>query len=809
MSLEDILGNVTSATAMEAKAAMAATADTAAKATSKEEVTWKKELMSLCCEEEKERKESKKDEVTPGVKIAENREEVTPGSSLKEKHAERIRRARDDAGEPERKTLDDPDGDDDEVEVPRCEELMRKMRVLTRQLPAWSGIDFCEIRQDVFAEKHHTLIPALTTCLLESTEKALREQRYVTDMEVVVNLKGCRQAFPGVKWIGQVNATPIDCYYSSRNSVSPPIVCVDHLPLTIVEMVSTLDASAGRQFIVTLEATDFDTKGNLRKRSRKESQLATFVCTDLADFVDQAAAQLKGGETTVEKHLAAEHDPYVFLCMGATLFRGGSDDGYPFLEKPVSMDVVVSAPCCERPGVKVQMDDRSQWYVEERHHVALLERLNLIGMAAYDPIAVGQFREEKRRDILKGFDDEEEAATPPADRPLPILILSAFGLLDGGKHPIDAIGVALKFWRQRYSGQFHSIFLACGDTKLALRLDRIVNSDVYEAHRARQETQTRAEQGLKPIPGGPTETDLRYPMCRWHWNAEIQDLSITRLLPLIGRSERNLMYGDFEAARKSSKLAAEQEHRSSRRNSRRKSSGAIDLHQAFREGIQQARRPSAAALGELKDAIYGDGGLRNTQTAAAGALHETSPRTPRRQSFSRQGDAPGRPRRMSTAVPEQIAERWKEEKSAYEAKRMEVKAALAAGRKKPTENEESEIASPTTARMQARKLKGLKDTVEKTEEDSQKNPDEILAEAQRLAESLQDKVASKSEWDKLFHSEQKFFNNRGLPKNRAEEIAQNEAGRRKARRKRGAGIFIRTEASGLGPRFERAGMGAK
>lgn len=695
--------------------------------------------------------------------------------------------------------------------VPRREQLMRKMRVLTRHLPAWSGLDWLEIRQEVFTEKHRELIPAVTSCLLNSTDNAMKTDRYVTDMDVPVDMKHLRQAFPGVKWVGAANATPMDMCNLAAGCLAPPIICVDQLPLAVGEMISNRDASRGRQIVVSLEATDFDEKGNLRKCTRKENQLAAFVCTDLASFAEQAASQLKVGESTLQNHLAAEHDAYVFRCLDAVLFRGSAEEGYPFLEKPVSIDMIISAPCCERPRVKVQVD-RSQWYVEERHHVALLERLNLIGFAAYEQVGQGTEEHAQKPKPLAGFDDDEEEEVKPqsqSDMPSPVLVLSAFGCLDGGKHPFDALGIALKHWRQRYSGHFHSVFLACGDARLANRLDRIVNSDIYAAHRARNEMQTRIDQGLKAVSGA--EYDLRYPICRWHWNPDFVDMSVTRLLTFIGRAERKLI---LEFGNRASKLPAEITTPHGRMQERRKSSGVLDMGEGLREALNQARKPSvskaaavagaddlsAAAsvemsarldpgrgIGELKDAF-------NT-ISFDNTAEIVSPNNQRRMSRGAADSTPSRQRRMSMNVPSVLKDRWEKEK-----KEKENKAAAAATQLKPihkeipastVEDQSPTIPQSTRSYMRSRLLKKGKDKVEEVKDTlpPAPQPEDTLQHAQKLAASVQEKVRSKAEWAKLFKDEEKYYSSRARNVELQEEatIGSPKSARR---RKRGAGIFI-------------------
>jgi len=199
--------------------------------------------------------------------------------------------------------------------------------------------------------------------------------------------------------------------------------------------------------------------------------------TDFVSFVEAAERLVHGCGASSHDHMTAPQDPYVFSCPDCTIFRGERAAGYPFLETPVSANVIACAMECAKPAVLTtrdeMTDEKLDWYASDTHQASLVERLALIATVAMQ--------------------------TAKCDAK-PILVLSPLGCIDkSNRHPWHAVAHALKHWRNAFAGYFHTVILACGsNSELAAHLDIGINRDVYA---------TLVSHNFAPF-------------ASWHWNSQ-------------------------------------------------------------------------------------------------------------------------------------------------------------------------------------------------------------------------------------------------------------------------------------------------
>lgn len=276
---------------------------------------------------------------------------------------------------------------------------------------------------------------------------------------------------PRIHWFGRRNVD-IGIDEPDLSRVSPPVIICDKAPLEVAREILRMGLGE-RHLFLGAEVTAFDASGTPdTRRAMSMNPHCLPMRTDIRRFVEDATSQLRAGRSTAEGHMRAERDPYIFICPDVTAFRGSRDEGFQYLDQPFKMHVIMSASSKTRPAVQ-KIPGKKQvpglWYTHKADHASLLERLNLIALAALQSSG------------LRGDEDEEEVQN---HNDAPILVLSALGFGNESWHPRDAFASCLKQWRQRFSRYFHSIYVCCshhdvGNTDLALHVDEVVNKNVY------------------------------------------------------------------------------------------------------------------------------------------------------------------------------------------------------------------------------------------------------------------------------------------------------------------------------------------
>lgn len=368
--------------------------------------------------------------------------------------------------------------------------LRRRIRALTHEATIWSPESWCALRQDVVRMAHSPAARQAGVELLEavaaSTIEALKTNHYKLDKNSSVDLAQYRRGCPAVKWVGGKNASaPPEV--DGGDGFGPPIIFSNIDSLEALTAVAQHHGGSRHPLVVHLEASEFADDGQLHFKlpvGRQDVQRNLALRSDLPNFTADGSVLMRcGSKATVQDHLTAHPDPYVLLSSGVTLFRGGMKEGYPFMQRPVTFDVVTSAR--SYPFLKsAEGPDKSQWYAVEVDNASLLDRLDLIALAALERLTDGP------ASALKAIQEKHTDAQP-------LLILS----FDREHYPVDALAAALKHWRKRYSSQFYGVVVACGnDKEFAASLDAKVNFDIHD---------------MKPS----------QELSSWHWDGELLDLA--------------------------------------------------------------------------------------------------------------------------------------------------------------------------------------------------------------------------------------------------------------------------------------------
>jgi hypothetical protein len=300
------------------------------------------------------------------------------------------------------------------------------------------------------------MLPVLLDGVDRGTQEALRSKSYTLANGKVLKLSQYCCVNPVVRWLGKENAAWLpNSVLADRQSDNTQL---KFWPMEEVEVALTLaDQRKGVRagpLAISIEATQFCDNGT---QLNLKPSINVIECTLAlqSDFREYASLAPQGlnGRCSLRDHLTAAEDPYVFVCSGVTVFRGQSSNGFPFLDMPFTADVVVSARSFRQARIAASTN-KTEFFEDPIHYHALLDRLDLIALAAM----------EQSQDLHTSVVG-----------PLPSLVLGIRPAI----YPKHALAMALKHWRHKYAGSFADIVIACGtgstSEKLARDLDAIVN----------------------------------------------------------------------------------------------------------------------------------------------------------------------------------------------------------------------------------------------------------------------------------------------------------------------------------------------
>lgn len=328
----------------------------------------------------------------------------------------------------------------------------------------WDADEWLETKEEFIESGNWDGVRGLVSVVGRATNEAIRSGKYyLPPPDGQVALKDIASGNPVTQWHGMSNVTPPEF---GADCAPPPLICTTQAPLDTVQYLK--EHFESRPICFSVEVTDFSSDGEklCGLDARNQTQQELFLRTDFQNFAERATKQVSSGHASMNKHLTATKDPYVFAARDVTIFRGPAEEGYSFVTDPLQFDVIVSARSCERPNIlkckegpenaRVEVRDSRgepvEFFADQEVFTSLLERLNLVGLVALN---------------AAGGDKK------------PVLVLSATNLRLQPRH---GIARALKHWRMSYGAFFEAIVVACGDDKVTAELfDETINSDIYTA----------------------------------------------------------------------------------------------------------------------------------------------------------------------------------------------------------------------------------------------------------------------------------------------------------------------------------------
>eukprot|EP00927_Polykrikos_kofoidii_P059503 TRINITY_DN54652_c0_g1_i1.p1 TRINITY_DN54652_c0_g1~~TRINITY_DN54652_c0_g1_i1.p1 ORF type:complete len:1121 (-),score=158.27 TRINITY_DN54652_c0_g1_i1:101-3463(-) len=352
-----------------------------------------------------------------------------------------------------------------------------------------------QAREEALKHGRFSDLALLTSNVRRFTELAIERGEYWIDPETSVstsrassdgvtqkgtlkNLRSYMSRAPRVEWFGRRNLGNCDGDVAAPAEESATARVP---PLTFDGQASCLDIALSMRrrgmadertpVVVVVEVTDFDMQGTIDiANSNSMTPGDLLLRTDFATFVSEARRALAadGGQGSMKSHLVSAHSPYIFRCPNVTIFRGPHSLGYPFLEEPMQVHILVTALSNTFPPLtrmEMKRYGTLEWYTNHEDHDCLLERLRLLGTVAYEQVP--------------GSDGHELEK--------PLLIMTPPGCDANVRQPVEAVGVLLKHWRRRFSKQFTAVIVCCcgrgiGDSDLAACLEPIVNRDAENNH---------------------------------------------------------------------------------------------------------------------------------------------------------------------------------------------------------------------------------------------------------------------------------------------------------------------------------------
>eukprot|EP00929_Paragymnodinium_shiwhaense_P096206 TRINITY_DN57735_c0_g1_i1.p1 TRINITY_DN57735_c0_g1~~TRINITY_DN57735_c0_g1_i1.p1 ORF type:complete len:908 (-),score=212.48 TRINITY_DN57735_c0_g1_i1:454-3177(-) len=316
----------------------------------------------------------------------------------------------------------------------------------------WNPQLFLQAKKDFTKDGKQGCVKELVACVRSSTELAIKRGHYYAaaatgGRPAKVDISDHTHVSGIVKWFGTMN---VDRHLlrqggeSGHKAYVPPLLLCDRSPSDVAARVQE---QHGRAPVLVVEVSDFGEGGSFRiDRLVGMNPACLLLRSNFSSFLAVAANQLKPGKATPKSHLCAQHDPYVILCKDVLVFRGSRSEGYPFLSKPFTLDVLVYAQEKQRPKIQFRTAEgvQKEWYMDQREHYRMTERLTLIGGA-----------------LLQEYCSEGGS--------LPHLVMALPGTGGDAELPRDAVVSAIKQWSKRFAPCFHSVFLCSAGREGSIR----------------------------------------------------------------------------------------------------------------------------------------------------------------------------------------------------------------------------------------------------------------------------------------------------------------------------------------------------
>ncbi|CAE7557559.1 Igfals [Symbiodinium natans] len=277
-----------------------------------------------------------------------------------------------------------------------------------------------------------------------------------------IDLRQVLSPYPNVRWFDASSTAMEGTDPDLGKAVPPPLLVTDSSCFDIVCHLRGF-GHLQRDIFVATELVEFDASGNLSfGQTSLRPHCAQLRC-DFRRFYSQAEAQIKKGKTSIQQSLCNAMLPKVFVAYDVSCIRGSQGHGYPFLASPVRCHIIATALWTNRPSLRIARNDagdRITVYGNGDEAQAYQNRLELIAHTALT--AAGEGPE-----------------TAPAHKPA--LILPVLGLGGNSFHPEDAVALAFRSFRRRFTQFFHSVYVCCGDRGPNYALSDFIESAVNKS----------------------------------------------------------------------------------------------------------------------------------------------------------------------------------------------------------------------------------------------------------------------------------------------------------------------------------------
>lgn len=347
----------------------------------------------------------------------------------------------------------------------------------------WRASVFLSLKKEVLEEDDPKLRTQLRRLVQLSTQKACQQTSYFVYSETKVLGRNANETGQSVSlwpWVGQCNVTWYGNTYPRTTFDMEPSGVKEESQPAVVSTCSVLEsalrlsqACPEHPIVLLAEAVDFDVRGDIDQRSSSgvlpHDLLLQSDFGRLLDQIHRSCHEYNQNaglpNSTMRDYLQDKGMPFIARFNEVSLFRGCESQGFPFLEAPVRLTVILMALPEQRvkyQQVHYQNRPSMDWYEQLGDYDALVTRFFLAAKAI--------------RDNAKVYGSE----APDGSGKKPIVIMGVPGCASNVQQPHDAVANCLKHWKQNYSHLFEALHICCRnrrgpDEDLCTRVRAAVN----------------------------------------------------------------------------------------------------------------------------------------------------------------------------------------------------------------------------------------------------------------------------------------------------------------------------------------------
>ncbi|CAJ1430675.1 unnamed protein product [Effrenium voratum] len=326
---------------------------------------------------------------------------------------------------------------------------------LTRQLrrTVWRPEAFLALRSEVLQPPpgNPEMIAELYRFVGWTTRKALEDQGYTTrdareggDRHVSFwpEIGRC-----DIRWYGDAKPhLSFDAHPKGKEPSDDAVVTTAPVLETLVRLASVCP---GKPLVLIAEAVEFDDAGGVDQRhSFGVVPDDLLLRSDLGRFLDETKRSCRQWnqhdgrpKSTLRDYLADTETPFVARFKEVALFRGAAEQGYPFLEEPMRITVILMSMPRQRTmmqRVHYQTKPPVDWYEQLTEYHSVASRFLLAARAI--------------KEVLAEQEDQANKA---------LVVMSMPGCAGNAQQPYDAMATCIKHWKQNYSELIECLHICC------------------------------------------------------------------------------------------------------------------------------------------------------------------------------------------------------------------------------------------------------------------------------------------------------------------------------------------------------------